>query len=95
LSQSPNTHYSEVKVSSARHEKTSSPRFRSVADTAALLGMSEVTLYRAIHDGQFPAVKVRGRYVVPARVIDEMESAALAGRLVDAAEFVTTNRQVA
>lgn len=82
-------------MSSTRHEKSGNPRFRSVADTAALLGMSEVTLYRAIHDGQFPAVKVRGRYVVPARIIDEMESAALAGRLVDSAEFVPAGRQVA
>ena len=56
---------------------TAAPRFRSVPDTAAILGMSEVTLYRAIRDGQFPAIKVRGRYVVPSRVLDDMESAAI------------------
>ncbi|MDG4756402.1 helix-turn-helix domain-containing protein [Micromonospora sp. WMMD710] len=60
------------------------PRFRSVADTAAILGMSEVTLYRAIHAGQFPAIKVRGRFVIPARAIDDMEASALTCGLVDA-----------
>ncbi|PGH42397.1 DNA-binding protein [Micromonospora sp. WMMA1996] len=63
------------------------PRFRSVADTAALLGMSEVTLYRAIHAGQFPAIKVRGRFVIPARAIDDMEASALAHGLVDAGNY--------
>ena len=62
-------------------------RFRSVAETASILGMSEVTLYRAIHAGGFPAIKVRGRYVVPSRVIDDMESSALASGLVDAAAY--------
>lgn len=63
------------------------PRFRSVADTAAILGMSEVTLYRAIHAGQFPAIKVRGRFVIPARAIDDMEASALAHGLVDARNY--------
>ncbi|NGM13527.1 helix-turn-helix domain-containing protein [Verrucosispora sioxanthis] len=63
------------------------PRFRSVADTAAILGMSEVTLYRAIHAGQFPAIKVRGRFVIPARAIDDMEEIALTHGLVDASSY--------
>ncbi|TDB78409.1 helix-turn-helix domain-containing protein [Micromonospora sp. KC721] len=63
------------------------PRFRSVADTAVILGMSEVTLYRAIHAGQFPAIKVRGRFVIPARAIDDMEASALANGLVDAGNY--------
>jgi excisionase family DNA binding protein len=53
-------------------------RFFTVAEAAQLLGLSEPTVYRAIHAGEFPAIKVRGRYVVPARAIDEMETAALA-----------------
>jgi excisionase family DNA binding protein len=62
-------------------------RFYAVADAAELLGLSEPTLYRAIRAGQFPAIRVRGRYVVPAKAIDQMESNALAGGLVDAAEY--------
>lgn len=72
-----------------------SQRFLSVATVAAVLGMSEVTLYRAIHAQQFPAVKVRGRYVIPARVLDAIEDATLAtGVVVDTADW-TANRGVA
>ena len=52
-------------------------RFFTVAQAADLLGLSESTLFRAIRAGDFPAIKVRGRYVVPAKAIDQMESSAL------------------
>ena len=64
-------------------------RFYSVAEAARLFGMSEMTLYRAIHDGQFPAVRIRGRLIVPAKAIEAMVEAALEdNRLVDAADWV-------
>jgi excisionase family DNA binding protein len=64
------------------------PVFYSVARTAQLIGMSVMTLYRAIHGGEFPAVRVRGRLLVPARAIDEMVSAAMtSGSLVDASAW--------
>ena len=67
----------------------SPPAFYSVAETARLFGMSEMTLYRAIHAGQFPAVRIRGRLIVPARAIEAMVDAAVeAGGLVDAAAWV-------
>ena len=52
-------------------------RFLTVAETAALLKVSEVTIYRGISAGQFPAVKIRGRYAIPSRVIDELEKSAI------------------
>ncbi|WP_033339148.1 helix-turn-helix domain-containing protein [Catenuloplanes japonicus] len=52
-------------------------RFYTVAETAALLRLSEPTLYRAIRTGEFPSIKVRGRYVVPAKAIDQLETDAL------------------
>jgi excisionase family DNA binding protein len=58
------------------------PTFYSIADTAAMLGMSEATLYRAISDGQFPAVRIRGRLIIPAKAIDAITENAL-----DAADF--------
>jgi excisionase family DNA binding protein len=61
------------------------PRFFTVAQVAQLLGLSESTLFRAIRAGEFPAIKVRGRYVVPGKAIDLMESSALATALVDGA----------
>jgi excisionase family DNA binding protein len=61
-------------------------RFYSIAQGARLLGLSEMTLYRAISDGQFPAVRIRGRLIIPARAIDEMDAAAVSGgAVVDAA----------
>ena len=63
-------------------------RFETVASVASLLDVSEVTIYRAIHAGEFPAIKVRGRYVIPSSVVDAMERAALStGSVVDAAEW--------
>ena len=62
-------------------------RFHSVAAVAAILGTSEVTLYRAIRAGEFPAIKIRGRYVIPSRALDALEDAAVnTGSVVDPAE---------
>ncbi|WP_410585474.1 helix-turn-helix domain-containing protein [Amycolatopsis sp. lyj-108] len=69
-------------------DEPETPRFHSVAEAARILRMSPMTLYRAIDSGSFPAVRVRGRLVVPARAIDSMENAALfRDEAVDAAEF--------
>lgn len=61
-------------------------RFYSVAEVAALLGLSGPTVYRAIREGAFPAIRVRGRYVIPALAIDKLEASAIATGLVDAAD---------
>lgn len=63
-------------------------RFLTTGETATLLGLSEATLYRAIRAGEFPAIKIRGRYVIPSKAIDQLEEMAMtAGRVVDAAEY--------
>ncbi|MCY7341675.1 MAG: helix-turn-helix domain-containing protein [Pseudonocardia sp.] len=68
-------------------------RFLSVAEQADELGISEVTLYRAIKAGEFPAVRIRGRVVIPAGAVDAMADAALAGgTAVDAASWVVVQR---
>ena len=65
------------------------PRFYSVAEVAQMFGMSTMTVYRAIAAGEFPAIKVRGRLIVPARAIDAMAEAAVVEQtVVDAAGFV-------
>lgn len=56
--------------------------FYSVGEAARLFGMSEMTLYRAIHAGEFPAVRIRDRLLVPVRAIDAMVDAAIRGGLV-------------
>ena len=61
-------------------------QFHSVTEVARMFGMSPMTLYRAIAAGEFPAVRIRGRLIVPARAIEEMVEAALADQgLIDAA----------
>lgn len=64
-------------------------RFQTVAEVARLFDVSEVTIYRAIHDGEFPAIKVRGRYVIPSSAVDAMEAAALSsGGVVDTGDWI-------
>jgi excisionase family DNA binding protein len=65
------------------------PRFYSVAQAARMFGMSAMTLYRAIAAGEFPAVRIRGRLIVPARAVEAMVDAAVAEQtVVDAAGWV-------
>lgn len=50
-----------------------------------------MTVYRAINEGAFPAIRVRGRFAVPAKAIDKMEAVALETRsVVNAADSVDT-----
>jgi hypothetical protein len=50
-----------------------------------------MTLYRAIDENAFPAIRVRNRLTVPAKAIDDMEEAALETRsVVNAADWVAT-----
>ncbi|WP_300007465.1 helix-turn-helix domain-containing protein [Pseudonocardia sp.] len=56
---------------------TTAPRFYSVNEVARMLGTSPVTLYRAIRAGEFPAVRIRGRLIVPAKAIEAMAEIAV------------------
>lgn len=65
------------------------PQYYSVAQVSRVFGISTVSLYRAIKDGEFPAVKIRGRVFVPRRAIDEMTESAVAEQtVVDSANWV-------
>lgn len=78
---------------SSHDDDNGSQRFYSVAQVAQMFGMSTMTLYRAIAAHEFPAVRVRGRLIVPARVLDALVEAALIEQgVVDAAELVPGNR---
>ena len=69
------------------------PLFLSVAEQANELGVSEVTLYRAIKAGEFPAVRIRGRLIIPGGAVGAMVEAALTNRAtVDAANWVVVQR---
>jgi len=73
-----------------RAETIAPPRFYSVAEVARMFGMSPMTVYRAIAAGEFPAVRIRGRLIVPARAVEAMADVAVAGHaVVDAASWAT------
>ena len=67
--------------------------FLTVEETADLLRVDAVTIYRAIRSGEFPAVKVRKRYVVPSRALDLLVDDVVAtGSCVDTAEWTSSWR---
>jgi excisionase family DNA binding protein len=69
------------------------PCFYSVPEAARMIGTAPVTLYRAIRDGEFPAMRIRGRLIIPARAIDAMIDAAVAEQtVVDAGAWSVVRR---
>lgn len=66
----------------------------TVAEAAALFSVSQEYLYRLIHAGGFPAIRMRiggnqGRYVVPAKAVERMlDHADGVGHCVDTGESV-------
>ncbi|WP_205623126.1 helix-turn-helix domain-containing protein [Sciscionella marina] len=64
------------------------PRFLNVRQAAHLLQVSPMTLYRAIEAGEFPALKIRGRYTIPAQAIENMEATVVQeSREMNSADF--------
>lgn len=57
--------------------RDNSPAFLSVPAAAKILGVSRMTLYRLIADGNFPHLRIRSRIVIPRRAIQNMMDAAL------------------
>jgi excisionase family DNA binding protein len=67
--------------------------FYTVAETARLLRVDPATIYRAIREDAFPAVRVRSRYVIPAAAVEQLaEQAAQTGSCVDVATIAAARR---
>lgn len=64
---------------SISHLPPPSPTFYDVREVAAMFKMSRMTVYRAISSGELRAVRVRGRWLVPAQVIASLVESAVAG----------------
>ncbi|WP_345412273.1 helix-turn-helix domain-containing protein [Pseudonocardia xishanensis] len=57
----------------SRHLKVCAARVASAdREAAELLRVDTSTLYRAIRAEEFPAVRIRARYLVPTQVIDQL-----------------------
>lgn len=64
------------------------PLFLTVHESAALFRIDDVTVTRAIAAGEFPAVKIRRRYVIPTAAIKRIiEEVIKSGRCVDLADW--------
>jgi excisionase family DNA binding protein len=73
--------------------ETAQPTFYTVAETAQLLRVDPATIYRAIREDAFPAVRIRSRYIIPAAAVEQMaEQAAQTGSCVDVAGMATARR---
>jgi excisionase family DNA binding protein len=69
------------------------PTFYTVREAARIMRCNPSTLYRAIRENAFPAVRVRTRYVVPAAAVDKLANeAAELGGCVDVARMASERR---
>jgi excisionase family DNA binding protein len=75
------------------NKNAGSPAFYTVAEAARLLRVTPATIYRAIREDAFPAVRIRTRYVIPAAAVDRLAAeAAESGGCVDVAQMAAQRR---
>jgi excisionase family DNA binding protein len=69
------------------------PTFYTVTEAARLLRVNPMTIYRAIRENAFPAIRVRSRYVIPAAAVDQLAAHAVeTGGCVDIAALAAERR---
>ncbi|MBV9013985.1 MAG: helix-turn-helix domain-containing protein [Pseudonocardiales bacterium] len=74
-------------------KNTGGPAFYTVPEAARVLRVTPATIYRAIRDDAFPAVRIRTRYVIPAAAVDQLAAeAAESGGCVDVAAMAAQRR---
>ncbi len=54
------------------------PRFVTVAEVADLMRVSRMTVYRMVHSGELPAVRMGRSYRVPLAAVEDLISQGLA-----------------
>jgi excisionase family DNA binding protein len=69
------------------------PAFYTVREAARILRVDPATIYRAIRENAFPAVRIRNRYIVPAAAVERMAAdAAASGSCVDVGRMTVQRR---
>lgn len=53
------------------------PRFLTVAEVADFLRVSKMTVYRMVHAGELPAVRVKRSFRVPLKAVEELSKSNL------------------
>ncbi|MGH3694267.1 MAG: helix-turn-helix domain-containing protein [Pseudonocardiaceae bacterium] len=75
------------------NNSAASSAFYTVPEAARILRVTPATLYRAIREDAFPAVRIRTRYVIPAVALEKlMTEAAESGGCVDVAAMAARRR---
>ena len=54
------------------------PRFLTVAEVADVMRVSRMTVYRMVHSGQMPAVRMGRSFRVPAKAVEDLIAEGLA-----------------
>ncbi len=77
----------------SQNTSAGSPAFYTVPEAARVLRVTPATIYRAIRDDAFPAVRIRTRYVIPAAAVDRLAAeAADSSGCVDVARIAAERR---
>lgn len=66
-------------------EQQSAPRFMTVMEVADIMRISKMTVYRLIHSGQLPAIRVGKSFRVPQSAVNQMFDMGLADHSDDKA----------
>jgi len=57
--------------SQERSESLPDPKFLTIAEVATMMRVSKMTVYRLVHSGELPAVRVGRSFRVPESDVDE------------------------
>ena len=57
--------------SQERSESRPDPKFLTIAEVATMMRVSKMTVYRLVHSGELPAVRVGRSFRVPESDVDE------------------------
>ncbi|MDD9207603.1 helix-turn-helix domain-containing protein [Georgenia sp. 10Sc9-8] len=61
-------------------EQLGAPRFLTVAEVAELMRVSKMTVYRMVHSGEMPAVRMGRSFRVPQKAVEDLISSGLGER---------------
>ena len=58
-------------------EQLGAPRFLTVAEVAELMRVSKMTVYRMVHSGEIPAVRMGRSFRVPQKAVEDLIASGL------------------
>lgn len=80
----------QQRAGSVSKQRTAGPALLTIEEAARRLRVSRMTVDRAIKAGEFPVIRFRGTYRLPAAFIDRLLADAEAGAQVVVEDYATT-----